>query len=321
MIKLKNLELKTRIIQSPMAGCTDLAFRVLAREHGMEFAFLEMVSSESLVRKNDKTFRLMKSVESDKPLGAQIVGCNPEIMGEATQIVEEMGFDLIDINIGCPVPKITGPGGGSALLKEPKTAKQVISSVVKNANNIPVTVKMRKGYTDDSGSEAVTIAKIAEDAGASAVTVHGRTRAQGYTGFADWEAIGKVKKAVSIPVFGNGDVNCGDDAKKLIEISGCDGVMVGRGALGNPWLYKSIENVLNGKAATDNPTLKEQKAAALKHLELEVQYEGEKIGILKSRRIICWYFKTQPGISQFRGKINKATKTEEVRELIKNFGE
>ncbi len=304
-----------------MAGCTDIAFRLLARQYGMEFAFLEMVSSESLVRKTEKTFRLLKSVEADKPLGAQIVGCNPDVMGEAASMVEDLGFDLIDINIGCPVPKITGPGGGSALLREPKTAAEVIRKVVKSVKNIPVTVKMRKGYADPSGDEAVNIAKIAEDVGASAVTVHGRTREQGYSGIADWEAIGKVKRAIKIPVFGNGDVNNGEDAQRLIDISGCDGVMIGRGALGNPWIYKSIENTLNKKAnPAYSPSTEEQREAALKHLKLEIEYEGEKIGVLKCRRMICWYFKEQAGIAKFRAKINKATTFNEVEDLILNFG-
>lgn len=319
MIQLKNLALKTNIIQSPMAGCTDLAFRLVAREHGMEFAFLEMISSEALVRNASKTFRLLKSVEKDRPLGAQLVGCKPEVMGEAGAMIEDMGFDLLDINCGCPVPKITGPGGGSALLIEPDTTKKIFENVVKNVKRIPVTVKMRKGYVDPSGDEAVKIAKLAEDAGLSAVTVHGRTRAQGYSGTADWEAIRKVKQSVKIPVFGNGDVTSGDDAKRLIETSGCDGVMIGRGGLGNPWIYKSIESVLNGGASSPKPTFEEIKKTALKHFELEVETEGEKMGVLKCRKIMCWYFQGQPGAAEFRNKINFTTTAADMRRLIENF--
>ncbi len=319
MLKLKNLTLKTNIIQSPMAGCTDLAFRLIARDHGMEMAFLEMVSSEALVREARRTADLMKTVEKDRPLGAQIVGCRPEVMGEAARIVEDLGFDLVDINCGCPVPKITGPGGGSALLIEPDKTKQIFESVVKNVKKIPVTVKMRKGYTDPSGDEAVRLAKLAEDAGLSAVTVHGRTRAQGYSGTADWEAIRKVKQAVKIPVFGNGDVTSGEDAKRLLEVSGCDGVMIGRGSLGNPWIYKSIESVLNGGAPAGKPDLEEIKIAALKHFDLEIETEGEKMGVLKCRKILCWYFAGQPGAAEFRNKINTTTSASEMRRLIEEF--
>ncbi len=302
-----------------MAGCTDLAFRLLARDHGMEFAFLEMVSAESLVRKNQKTFRLLKSTESDKPLGAQLVGCNPDVMGEAAAMIEDLGFDLLDLNLGCPVPKIVSPGGGSALLKEPEKARQIFRSVMRNVKNIPVTVKTRKGFSDTSGDEAVQIAKHAEDEGLSAITIHGRTRAQGYTGKSDWEAIGKVKKAVRIPVIGNGDVVCGADAKKLMEISGCDGVMIGRGSLGNPWIYESIKASLNGQEEIGKPDLETIRKTALKHVEIEIETEGEKIGILKSRRIACWYFKNLPGACEFRNKANRVLSHKELKELIINF--
>ena len=319
MLKIKNFELKTNIIQSPMAGCTDLAFRLIARERGMEFAFLEMVSADSLVRKNAKTLNLLKSTESDSPLGAQLVGCNPDTMGEAAAIIEEMGFDLLDLNLGCPVPKIVSPGGGSALLAEPEKSKKLFESAVKNVKKIPVTVKMRKGFSDASGDEAVNIAKIAEDAGVSAVAVHGRTRVQGYSGTADWEAIGKVKKAVKIPVIGNGDVTNAQDAQKLIETSGCDGVMIGRGALGNPWIYKSIEASLNGEDVPALPTLEDRKKTCLQHLDLEVQTEGERVGVLKFRKIACWYFKYLPGTAKFRDRVNHSSTKEEMQEAVLSF--
>ena len=183
-----------------------------------------------------------------------------------------------------------------------------------------MTVKMRKGYADPSGDEAVRLAKIAEDAGMCAVTVHGRTRAQGYMGQADWEAIGKVKRALKIPVLGNGDVNNAADAQKLIDISGCDGVMIGRGGLGNPWIYRSIENSLNGENSFVEPTLEEKRAAALKHFKLEVETEGERLALLKFRRIACWYFKEMPGSAIFRGKVQSIETEAEMREAIENFG-
>lgn len=321
MLQLKSLTLKSPIIQSPMAGCTDLAFRLIGREKGMEFAFLEMVSADALVRRNVRTLAFLERTEADQPLGAQIVGCNPETMGEAAAMLEEMGFDLVDINCGCPVPKVTAPGGGSMLLMEPDKARKIFESVVKNVKRIPVTVKMRKGFQDESGEEAVHIAKIAEEAGLSAVTVHGRTRVQGYSGDADWDAIRKVKKAVKIPVFGNGDVNTGEDAKRLMEQSGCDGVMIGRAGLGNPWIYQSIEAALRHEELPQEPALEEKKQTALKHLELEVQTEGEKIGVLKFRRIACWYLRDLPGASEFRARIHTLASAADMRRAVEDFSQ
>ncbi len=323
MLQLKSLTLKSNVIQSPMAGCTDLAFRLIGREKGMGFAFLEMVSADALVRRNERTLAFLERTEADKPLGAQIVGCNPETMGEAAAMLEAMGFDLIDINCGCPVPKVTGPGGGSALLIEPDKTKKIFESVIKNVKRIPVTVKMRKGFANESGDEAVRIAKLAEDSGLSAVTVHGRTRVQGYSGTADWNAIAKVKQAVKIPVFGNGDVKNGEDAKRLMETSGCDGVMIGRGGLGNPWIYKEIESALTGGTTwrvAPPTTLEERKATALKHLELEIQTEGERVAVLKFRRIACWYLAGIPGAPELRGKINTLNTASEMGAALESFG-
>ena len=317
-VTLKSLSLKKRVIQSPMAGCTDLAFRLLAREYGMEFAFLEMVSSEALVRDSKKTADLLKTVESDRPLGAQLVGCNPEVMADAAEMIEGMGFDLLDLNLGCPVPKITAPGAGSALLREPEKANAIFNAVIKRIKKIPVSVKMRLGYADGSGQEAAVIAKHAEDAGFSAVAVHGRTREQRYTGIADWNAIRRVKEAVQIPVWGNGDVFSAEAAMKMLETTGCDGVMVGRGALGNPWLYENISKAMNGEATFD-PQLEDLKKAALRHLELEEKVEDPRSALLKSRRIACWYFKNQPGVHRLRDKLHRSMSFSELRGHIQEF--
>ncbi len=320
MIKIKNLELKSGVIQSPMAGCTDLAFRLIAREKGMEFAFLEMVSCESLVRKNAKTYDLMKTDGRDRPVGCQLVGVNPDHMGEAAAMVESTGeYSLIDINIGCPVPKITGPGGGSALLKEPKVAQKIFKNMMRNIKELPLTVKMRLGFADESGDEAILLAQIAEAEGLSAISVHGRTREQGYSGTANWRTIGRIKRAVNIPVFGNGDINSGEDAKRMLAQSGCDGVMLGRGALGNPWLYRSVEASLNNQPLPTEPTLQDRKDTFLKHFKLELELEGAHKGLLKSRKIAAWYFKGLTKASELRNKINHATNIQEVQDLIRNF--
>ncbi len=320
MLKLKSLTLKSSVIQSPMAGCTDLAYRLLSRSYGMEFCFLEMVSSESLIRGNQGTDELMKTVPEDKPLGAQLMGSRAEAMGEAATIVENLGYDLLDLNLGCPAPKVAGKGAGSALLACPDNAKAIFKSTVNAVKNIPVTVKMRLGVADASGTEAVRIAQIAEECGISAVTVHGRTRVQGYSGNADWHAIAKVKAAVKIPVIGNGDVLSGDDARRMLDITGCNGVMIGRGGLGNPWIFKSVESVLAGNDPLPEPSLEEKKTALLKHMELELRHRAERMAILHMRRIACWYYKNLPGVSEFRGVVNVCTTAEGMRKLIEEFG-
>jgi len=319
MIRLGKLKLKTPVIQSPMAGCTDLAFRQIAREFGMELAYLEMISCESLVRDNRKTLGLMKTAPWDRPIGCQLVGAREEAMGEAARIAKDMGFDLIDINMGCPVPKITKSGAGSALMKDLRAAGKIMGAVRKGAPRVPVTVKMRKGYEDDSGKEAVELARIAEAEGLEAVAVHGRTRLQGYSGKADWRVIAKVKAAVKVPVFGNGDVNSGWDAGRMLEETGCDGVMLGRGALGNPWIYRQAEAVLRGGEVPPKPSFEEKKEVFLRHFDLELKYEGPRTGLLNSRTIACWYFKGYPGAAKLRAKINRLRTADKVREAIEGF--
>lgn len=318
MLKIKALRLKTPVVQSPMAGCTDLAFRLIAREHGLELAFTEMISAEALTRCHRKTFDLLRRAKNDSPTACQLVGHSAESMGKAAAIVESLGFKLVDINCGCPVRKITGQNAGAALLKSPEKAAEIFDSVMAHVKKIPVSVKMRSGFQDPSGKEAVHLATIAESSGLALITVHGRTRAQGYTGKADWSTIKKVKAAVKIPVFGNGDIFMPQDALRMFKETGCDGVVVGRGSLGNPWLFDQINAALKGKKII-TPTFSERKKVALRHIRLEKKFDGPKIGLLKSRHIACWYFKGCPGASRLREGINRAKSLEKVEEIIKTF--
>ncbi|OGX41102.1 MAG: tRNA dihydrouridine synthase DusB [Omnitrophica WOR_2 bacterium RIFCSPHIGHO2_02_FULL_68_15] len=304
-----------------MANCTDLPFRLMARAHGMRFAFLEMLSADRMVRcptapADDR----LQTIPEDRPVGAQLMGCDPAIMGEAAAQLEAMGYDLVDLNLGCPVPKVVGHGGGSSLLREPSTAEQIFRRVVRSVRRVPVTVKMRLGYSDASGDEAIRIARLAEEAGVDALAVHGRTRSQGYSGTADYEAIGRVKRAVKIPVFGNGDVVDGASARRLKAVSGCDGVMLGRGALGNPWIYRDVEAALRDEPSPPPPDLAARKAALWAHLDLQCRYERDPVGPL--RRIIVWYSRDLPHAAQFRDAIHRAQTVEAMRELIETaFGE
>ena len=313
MIRLKGLELP-EVVQSPMANCTDLPFRLIARRHGMSFAFLEMISAETLVRNNPATTERMRTDPEDWPVGVQLVGCDPAVMGSAAAKVEGMGFPVVDLNLGCPVPKVVCKGGGSQLLREPERAEQIFKQVVQSVKRIPVTVKMRLGYSDPTGTEAVRIARIAEDCGVDAIAVHGRTREQGYSGTVNGEAIRRVKEAVFIPVIGNGDVADGPSAIRLKQLSGCDGILLGRGALGNPWIYGQVEAALKGQALPPSPDLAEQKRVLLEHIELQCRYEERPLGPL--RRIICWYFKDRPGAAGFRDSIHRAESIDQMKLLI-----
>ncbi len=318
-LQIGALRLSSKIIQSPLAACSDLPFRLIGREKGLGFCYLEMVSAQSLTRENEKTKRMLDTSIEDKPLGAQLLGCDPDMMAEAARILEERGFDLIDMNLGCPVKKVVGNGEGAALLKDPARAERIFKAV-RSAVKIPVTMKTRKGFQDSSGTEAVELAKRAEGAGLCAVTIHGRTQAQQYSGQSDWEAIGKVKRAVKIPVIGNGDVLTPADAMRLIEVSGCDGIMIGRGGLGNPWIYRNLDDGVNGsRAAVYIPTVPERKETLLKHLALERRFLGDRQAALNMRRITVWYTQGLPGNKVMRVAICSTLDCLAIERLIALF--
>ncbi|MBI3564836.1 MAG: tRNA dihydrouridine synthase DusB [Elusimicrobia bacterium] len=319
-LKIGSLTLPSRIVQSPLASCSDLPFRLVARERGLGFCFLEMVSAQSLTRENAKTRRMLVSAAEDKPLGAQLIGCDPGMMAEAASILVELGFDLIDMNLGCPVKKVVSNGEGSALLKNPDLAEKVFRAVRDAVKTVPVTVKMRKGFQDPSGNEAAEMARRAEAAGLDAVTVHGRTQAQQYAGVADYEAIGKVKRAVKIPVIGNGDVLKAADAKRLFEVAGVDGIMIGRGGLGNPWIYKNLEEGLNG--ARENPyvpSVVERKATLLQHFALQRKHLGDRQAALNMRRITVWYTQGLPYNKAMRVAVCSTMDCAEIERVINDF--
>lgn len=318
-LRLGALDLTSRIVQSPLAACSDLPFRLVARRRGLGYCFLEMVSAQALVRENAKTLKMLQTTPEDRPLGAQLLGRDPEIMARAAEMLEAHGFDAIDLNLGCPVRKVVDNGEGSALLGEPDHAERVFAAVRRAVKRAPVTVKMRKGLKDPSGDQAVELAKRAQEQGIDAVTVHGRTQAQLYTGLADWSAIGRVKAAVKIPVIGNGDVITSEDARKRHAETHCDGIMIGRAGLGNPWVYKNLDGAFTQEDAAPTPTVAERKAALLEHFELERRYQGERQCALNMRRIVVWYTQGLPGNKTLRVAVCQTLDNDAIGRMIADY--
>lgn len=314
MLKIGNVELENRYILAPMAGVTDLPFRLLCKEQGAGLLCMEMVSAKAIQYKNKNTQALLKIHPEEKPVSLQLFGSDPDIMSEVAKSIEELPFAILDINMGCPVPKIVKNGEGSALMQNPKLVEQIVKKV-SSAIQKPVTVKIRKGFNDESVN-AVEIAKIIEASGGAAVAVHGRTREQYYSGKADWDIIRQVKEAVSIPVIANGDVTCGEDAIEIQKQTNCDGIMIGRGAQGNPWIFSELLYYEKYGEMPKRPSVDEVKKTMLKHAELQMQYKGDYLGIREMRKHIAWYTTGMKNSAKLRDDINRVESFEELRTLL-----
>ncbi|MBQ8972689.1 MAG: tRNA dihydrouridine synthase DusB [Clostridia bacterium] len=318
-MRIGTIELPIGAGLAPMAGVSDAAMRMLCHEQGAAWSVSEMLSAKGWIYsqgKNINALQLLERLPNDGIVGLQLFGREPDMVARAVQSLEPRKFDYIDLNFGCPAPKITGNGEGSAMMREPKLLEKVVAAAV-GSTKLPVTAKFRAGW-DGSHINAVEIAQRCEYAGASAITVHPRTRDQQYSGYADWRIIQDVKRSVSIPVIGNGDIRNGVDAVRMIDETGCDGVMVGRGAMGNPWIFAEIRAAMLGKAY-QSPDILARKKMLIKHIELETRLHGPKQGLLEMRKHIAWYVVGLPGASKFRERINRTNSLEAVYESIEAF--
>lgn len=314
-LTIGNVTLENNIILAPMAGVSDLPFRLLCHKMGAGLVCMEMVSAKAIFYNNKNTESLLEIHPNEGPVSMQLFGSDPDIISGMAKKIEERPFSFIDINMGCPVPKVVNNGEGSALLKNPKLVEEILSKLVKSVSK-PVTVKIRKGFNDDCVN-AVEIAQIAESCGVSAVAVHGRTREQYYSGKADWDIIEKVKRAVKIPVIGNGDIDSPLAAKAILEQTGCDGIMIGRAAEGNPWIFREVREYLDNGILIDPPTNNEKRDMVLEHAKLQLQYKGEYTGVREMRKHLSWYTVGMPNSAQFRQKINQMESMDELIESIK----
>ena len=314
-LKIGSLELADNLLLAPMAGITNLQMRLLAREQGASLCFTEMVSVNGLVRDGRKSFELMRSCREDRPLGVQLFGDDPELLAEGAQLSESYA-DLIDINMGCPVKKVVGGGAGSALLQSPEKIRAVVRSV-RRATRLPLTVKIRSGWGHDS-INYLLVGRIAEDEGADAVTLHPSTRGQMFEGLSDWNHITELKKILQIPVLGSGDLFTAADVVRMLQQTGCDGVMIARGALGNPWIFSQALALRNGSEATPVRPAERYKVA-MKHLELIVADIGDRFAVREMRKHLCWYARGLSGAAQFRNDVNGLDSVAEIETAMRKF--
>lgn len=313
-LAIGGVTLENNLILAPMAGVSDLPFRLLCSGQGVGLSGMEMISAKAILYGNKGAEELLAIHPEEAPVSLQLFGSDPKIISEMAKRLEERPFSILDINMGCPVPKIVKNGEGSALMQNPRLAEEIIAATVR-AIQKPVTVKIRKGF-DEAQVNAVEIAKIAEAAGAAAVAVHGRTREQLYSGAADWEIIARVKEALSIPVIGNGDVTSPESARRMLEETGCDGVMIGRAARGNPWLFAQTAAYLSKGCILPPPSINEKKEMILRHALLQIERKGELAGVREMRKHLSWYTAGLPGSARLRERMTRVESMEEIRNLV-----
>lgn len=313
-LTIGNVELDNNLLMAPMAGVTDLPFRMLCKEQGCGLMYTEMVSAKAILHKNRNTGELLAVRRSERPIAVQLFGSDPEIISEMAARIEDGPYDIFDINMGCPVPKVVNNGEGSALMKEPKLVEAILTAMVRKLKK-PVTVKIRKGF-DETQVNAVEIAKIAESCGVAAIAVHGRTREQFYAGKADWDIIRQVKAAVQIPVIGNGDIFLPEDAGRMLRETGCDGVMIARGAQGNPWIFRRTLHYLKTSEVLPGPTVKEVCEMMLRHVRMQCELKGECLGMKEMRKHIAWYTAGLPHSAALRRSCNHIETIAELEALL-----
>lgn len=316
-LKIGTVTLKNRLILGPMAGVTDLPFRVLCARQGAGLVCMEMVSAKGIFYHNKNTASMLQTDEREHPVSLQFFGSDPDIMAEMAKKIEELPFEILDINMGCPVPKVVSNGEGSALMKNPVLAGKIIEKIA-SAIRKPVTIKIRKGF-DDGHINAVELAHVAQESGALAIAVHGRTREQYYSGKADWDIIRQVKEAVSIPVIGNGDIQCAQDVLRMEEQTGCDGFMIARGAQGNPWIFSQIQHYLETKEQAEMPTARQVADMVLMHARMMLEYKGMYTGIREMRKHAAWYTSGYKNAAKLRQKLNEVETYDQLEELMEGF--